>query len=267
MTIRPRARDLTRLAVGRLGCTSIVAQSSNGTVYHARNQDYPLRFAKTTIEVDFYRGGSRLYTSTIFAGSEDISGSALRAGGWSFSINERKYTDTNTPAALERTLAVAAAGGLPAIVVARMAMEKSGAQQLSTYASALQYLSSTPLLIPNFFALAGTRSGEGAILTRDPEAGKAEVVALGTAQLGGESWFVAVTNSDITIQPNFSNPDSRIAATLTHMKAVGAANVDLQALWDVLSKPPVFASDTLHTELMLPASGEYTTRLRVHQLQ
>ena len=148
-----------------------------------------------------------------------------------------------------------------------MAMEKSGAQQLSTYASALQYLSSTPLLIPNFFALAGTRSGEGAILTRDPEAGKAEVVALGTAQLGGESWFVAVTNSDITIQPNFSNPDSRIAATLTHMKAVGAANVDLQALWDVLSKPPVFASDTLHTELMLPASGEYTTRLRVHQLQ
>jgi hypothetical protein len=56
-------------------------------------------------------------------------------------------------------------------------------------------LSSTPLLIPNFFALAGTRSGEGAILTRDPEAGKAEVVALGTAQLGGESWFVAVTRN------------------------------------------------------------------------
>ena len=35
------------------------------------------------------------------------------------------------------------------------------------------------------------------------------------------------------------------------------------ALWAVLSAPPEFAEDTLHTDLMVPAWGEYRTRLRV----
>ena len=40
--------------------------------------------------------------------------------------------------------------------------------------------------------------------------------------------------------------------------------VSLDALWGVLSTPPVFAASTLHTELMEAATGHYYTALRNH---
>ncbi len=40
------------------GCTSIVAQNSNGSIVHARNQDYSMPgLDNITITVDFTRGG------------------------------------------------------------------------------------------------------------------------------------------------------------------------------------------------------------------
>ena len=43
-------------------CTSIVAQRSNGTIYHGRNLDYGIPgLQNLTIEVDFVSDGQVLY--------------------------------------------------------------------------------------------------------------------------------------------------------------------------------------------------------------
>ena len=262
-------------------CTSIVAQRANGTVYHARNQDYPAKFAATTIQLDFVRGNNKIYTATNFAGCVGLSGSAVRLGGaragaWSWSINERDDPQSNTPAALARTPAAARAGGLPATFVARLAMEGApgarGRPAARDYAEALGRLANDTLLIPQYFIVAGTTPGAGAVVTRDRfgdghgSPTRAAVSPLGAAQpCGGRPYFVAVTNTDLwdasicTADPR----DSRIANTIKLMSALGAGNVDLAALWRVLSTPPEFADDTLHTDAMVPAWGQYETRLRV----
>ena len=73
-------------------CTSIVAQRSNGTIYHARNQDHPRSYLGTTVQVDFVKGGALRYTATQFAGTVGMTGSALLPGKWSWSINSRRIT-------------------------------------------------------------------------------------------------------------------------------------------------------------------------------
>ena len=93
---------------------------------------------------------------------------------------------------------------------------------------------------------------------------RAAVARLGTAQpCGGAPYFVAVTNTDLWDASICTGDADRIANTLKLMGALGAGNVDLAALWTVLSTPPEFADTTLHTDAMVPAFGQYETRLRV----
>lgn len=237
--------------LGAIGCTSIVAQRSNGTVYHARNQDYPSMFANITIDVSFVRGEDALYEATMFAGSVGLSGSAQSSHGWSYSINWRG--DTLPGSAYDRALAAARNGAVSAVVAARIAMDAG-----LKFPAALSNLTSAPLISPIYYTLAGPQSGDGAVVSRN-RTGAVDVLQLGRAQDGGAPWFVLQTNDDNWRPPN----DDRRAAGLKSMLALGADDVDLAALWTVLSTPPVFASDTLHTELMVPAWGQYVTKLHI----
>ena len=71
------------------GCTSIVAQNTNGSIMHARNQDYSMPgLANITITVDFTRGGKIAYTGNTFVGYIGLP-TAMRPGGWSVSCDAR----------------------------------------------------------------------------------------------------------------------------------------------------------------------------------
>lgn len=43
---------------------------------------------------------------------------------------------------------------------------------------------------------------------------------------------------------------------------VGADRIDLLEMWNVLSTPPTFNANTIHTDLISPAWGEYRTYKR-----
>lgn len=49
-------------------CTSLVAQRSNGTVYIARNQDYPPPFSLLMVHAIFQRANKTVYQGTTYAG-------------------------------------------------------------------------------------------------------------------------------------------------------------------------------------------------------
>ena len=51
-------------------CTSIVAQASNGSIFHGRNLDYNMVgfLRNMTITVDFTRSGKTIYTGSTYAG-------------------------------------------------------------------------------------------------------------------------------------------------------------------------------------------------------
>lgn len=307
------ARDAARRLVADVRrlkeCTSIVAQRSNGTVYHARNQgesatagarvyrsrgckcvearctvltscaaaslacvhpastsppsdpgivtgptaaDYPTYMESFVIHVDFMRGGTLAYTATSFAGFVGIGGTAMAPGAWSWSINER---DDDLPGSvLNRSVAAATAGGHLACLLARKTFDAG-----VSYAGLLQTLSTQPLINWVYYTIAGASAGQGAVITRNRTTA-ANVLPLGTAQMGGQSWYVLQTNDD-----NWKPPlDKRRQTGLDAMNAAGPASFNLTTMFAVLSVPPVYNADTIHTELVAPAWGEYITLLRVH---
>ena len=113
---------------------------------------------------------------------------------------------------------------------------------------------------PQLALLSGCASGEGAIITRERLGDGGGIVRLGTPQpFGGEPYFLVVTNTDLDAQ----DPDGRRTKTIAMIAALGEEGVDLDNLWTVLSTPPQFNEQTLHTEAMAPAWLEYRTFLRV----
>ena len=70
-------------------CTSIAAQNANGTVYLARNQDYPTLFSPVEYDAIYTRGGKEVYRGTSFIGTVGIETGFVK-GVFGVSINARE---------------------------------------------------------------------------------------------------------------------------------------------------------------------------------
>jgi len=103
-------------------CTSIVAQRSNGTVFLARNQDYPPPFTLVMIHAVFTRGGKKMYEGTGYAGTIGLA-TGFVAGGWAASLNARGYALKGKPEGLAAALEAARKGAQIAPIFVRQAMD------------------------------------------------------------------------------------------------------------------------------------------------
>lgn len=244
-------------------CTSLVAQRSNGTVYIARNQDYPPPFTLIMIHAIFQRANKTVYQGTTYAGTIGLSTAAVFSpgSGWAVSIDARGFPGQNTPEGEASALAAANRGAAIFPILTRQACEYS-----SNYTSALAFLSSKEMIATGYFIVAGANSGEGAIVTRNSSGNTTDLLRLfdKVRDEGGGDWYVAQSNTDHwkpePIYP-LTNVTRRGTATKA-LDAIGPANIDLLGLWDVLDIYPVFNLATIHTDIISVAWGEYKTYKR-----
>jgi hypothetical protein len=278
-------------------CTSVVAQDSNGTVYLARNMDYPDPFTLIMVHAVFTRGGRTVYEGTTFAGTVGLS-TGFVPGKWAVSENARDNPGHGTAGALAEGVSAAKAGAPDFTIFIRQAMdellmppfpERSGsgnttetateraagtAGPTAGYQEALKFYSEKPLIVAGYITLAGTQPGEGAVITRN---GTNTTVAVGhqfpdsdvfallsrpadqPAGAGG-TWYVAETNVDHWTHDALIF-NRRLTAT-TALEGLGQDRVDLTQLWGVLSTYPVYNFATIHTDLTCPARREYRSYKR-----
>jgi hypothetical protein len=77
-------------------CAAMLARSSDGTVYHARNVDFynPETARNNTLYIGrFLRNGEYLFDSMMFANDVGVS-TSFKSGKFSISINQRTPTLT-----------------------------------------------------------------------------------------------------------------------------------------------------------------------------
>lgn len=181
----------------RSACTSTLVAGSGGRVLHGRSLDYEPRtaMAKTTVEVQFTRGGEVQYTCL----HPLVYPTALqwitcqRPGQMSLSVNARsrgRWMETNiTFQELLRRIAVPGNMLLGEVAVAAM--------DASTYLGALDVLTSAPVVSSNYFVLAGAGPNQGALVTRFGNHSTSDVWAIGSGASDGQtSWMRAQTNVD-----------------------------------------------------------------------
>ncbi len=241
------------------GCTSIIAQKyDNSSILHARNYDMSLSIlSEILIQLEFVKNGKVLYKGNGFAGYIGLT-TAMHPGSFSISANSRfqggifgKYNFFQKMNYFD-IIKAAKNGGKPIGVFVRSLVEKT-----NTYLDVINILKKQILINIGYYIIAGTKYGEGAIVTRDRfgidnSHGKEE----GIWELSSpKKWWRLETNFDHW----WLAFDRRRYVANEKMKEIGYKNVDLNTMKEVLETKPVLASDTIFTTLMNPKTGEYTT--------
>jgi len=253
--------------VATRSCTGIVAQHSNGTIMHARNQDYPPPFSALQYDGTFMKGDKVLFRATNFAGIVGVGGTCMVPGKFSISINARD--DCIACRRTESACIADAAAGLDTFpLLQRRACERGG-----DFHDTVDFVATRPMISPGYFIMAGVAPGEGAVITHNATGNGTDVLRLAQGWPEGSPWFLSQTNFDHwnnAPHPQFYGNDHRQESAIKLMERIGPEAVDFVTLWDVMSDrgfstgvwPGVFNPETIHTELIVPATGEYHTYMR-----
>ena len=231
-------------------CTSIVAQTLNGTIYHGRNLDYnfPDLLRDMTVIVDFQQGGQTVYTGTTFAGLVGLA-TAQKPHAYTISVNERDAGNwwMNAFEAL-----VAGTHGITFLLVRDTVTDKE-----MDFDSAVNSLANSQLIAPSYIIVGGTKPGEGVVITRDRTAAK----DLWRMDPDNGHWYLVETNYDHWLPPPAG--DDRRDPAIKAMDGTTRTGLNATSLYKVLSTPPVLNSGTTYTAVMSAAIPDvYNTWVR-----
>ncbi|KAK3538947.1 hypothetical protein QTP86_023550 [Hemibagrus guttatus] len=145
-------------------CTSIVAQGTNGNIYHGRNLDYPHSVLKNvTINVQFIKNGEVTYDlhivayrGTTFAGYVGLV-TGQSKNKFTVTANQRDkghWWDNVISAFLLKNS--------PVSWLVRETLEEA-----SDFLSAVIQLAKVPIIADVYYIVGGAYPGEGVVITRD----------------------------------------------------------------------------------------------------
>ncbi|EGD72101.1 Asah1 protein [Salpingoeca rosetta] len=241
------------------GCTSIVAQNSEGNVFHARNLDFGLGFgwdkANETwalteklrpllFNARVVRNGNTLFNATYYAGFVGLL-TGMKTGGFSISVDTR--FDNSFWKGLIDFFKGDHSGHFVAFTT-RSVMENN-----ATYADALKALTSAKMVGPSYMILGGAEAKQGAIITRSSN----ESLHLWTLEndLHNKHFYVLETNYDNWVEPPFF--DDRRHPAEACLDQLGASGMGFAGLYNTLSAQPNLNLLTTYTTLMHVATGRF----------
>jgi len=236
-------------------CTSIIAQSTDGKIYHARNLDFwaGMGFTDTlkdlAVMLDFQKGGKTVFTSVSFAGMVGVL-SGFKNGDFSVTVDTRFYPGGIVQLFYEIIAAIEENNSSLVTFLLRDVFENE-----NNYDSALSNLINGQLIADVYYIIGGASAGQGAVISRN-RTGADDVWVLQYPQ----RWYEVETNYDHwEPAPWF---DDRIDPANNAMNVMGLDNLSLQNLFEVLTLKPVFNIQTTYTILSCPATGEFQAYTR-----
>jgi len=226
-------------------CTSIVAQTIDDKILHARNQDFPVVLRNDTVNLLYVDADNNtLYESTTFFGYVGVP-TGIKFGA--FSITDDARYDIY---GLENWLDIGRTYFPSGWLIRECLLYDD------TFDACVHRLSTVRIQAPIYYIIAGTDgSGNGAVITRNQTTvngpnGSDDVLFLNASQHG---WYLVETNFDWWKKPG----DTRRESAIKMLDSVGQENVSFEALYEILSTPPVLATDTVYTIQMAPSNRTY----------
>lgn len=245
-------------------CTSVIAESPTGKLYHARNLDFGLfmgwdvknrtwfiteKLRPAIVNLNWQRGGKTVFRSVNYAGYVGIL-TGISPGKFTLTMNERFKLDGGYIGIIE--LIVSGKGTWMGFLT-RAVME-----QAQSYSEARQMLMAKQMIAPAYFILGGNQSGEACVITRNRELNGTDVWHMSDKGAGG--WYILETNYDHWEAPLFV--DDRRTPANRCMRNMTQTGVGIAGLFDVLSSKPVLNKLTSYTALMQVNSGHLETWLQ-----
>jgi len=246
-------------------CTSIVANSADGNVYHARNLDFGQlfiwdqfvsawqlsdRLKKVTVNYRYIRSSQNnavVFMGTTFAGHAGVI-TAMKPHKFTLSMNAKVKPD------LSKVLQWLS-GTEPGMHFAMWA-EREVMEVADSYDEARQYLSNIPQLAGCYYIIGGPNPGEGVIMVRNETGVEMEHEIKDTPG----NWFVLQTNYDPGKKTLYL--DDRQTPGENCMNNMTQLGVGKEGLWRVLKSPPNLNKTTVHMVIMSLTLGIYETYIQ-----
>jgi len=231
-------------------CTSILKSDSNGNVLHCRTMDWDMpALKKLTIEVEFQRGGNPVFYGTTWAGYVGVL-TGMRPSAYTVAVNFRR-TEKGT---FWQNIKQSLSKGWPIGFLVRQVLDED-----STFLKAVGSLSSSKLISPCYFTMAGSGKNEGVIITRDRE--------------HEENRWTLSEHGDI-VQPNIdhwsSDPQFNIIWSIERRDWTRSCfkemelkniNADFSVMRDILQQYPCWNDETIYATFMCPKQFYYASYL------
>ncbi|XP_046853334.1 acid ceramidase-like [Xenia sp. Carnegie-2017] len=238
-------------------CTSIVAQTPGGKIFHARNLDFglflgwdvtnntwslPEVLRPLVRNFYFQRSGKTAYVATGFTGFVGAV-NGVKQGVFSLTMNERFKINGGFVGILEWILGNREAKWTT--FLARDVLESS-----SSFEMAYNALSNKKILAPCYYILGGNSTGQGVVITRD-RTRSIHPMRMKQTEAG---WYVLQTNYDHWEAPLII--DDRRTPGKKCMNDMTQKNVGFKGLYNVMSTVPVLNELTSYTVLMQVNTGK-----------
>jgi len=237
-------------------CTAIIAQDDKGHVLHGHNLDTAAnwnftsgqwdiaeKLRRITMNLRFTKNGKVIFNTSTYVGYVGVF-EGMKAGAFSVSINTR--FDASLYSTLIRWITNQDRSGHFAAQQVRDALTED-----ATYADAVKRLNSTKILGPGYIAVAGTKAGEGTIMSRSASDSYG-FWTLGDELAKGKNYMVQ-TNWDHWLPDPFF--DKRRVPCEKCMYDLPASALDFQQLFEVLSAKPTRNKMTCHSTLFSAREG------------
>lgn len=228
-------------------CTSFVASTPEGEIYHGRNLDWNLQdsLKEFIINVDYTRNGKVVFQGTTIVGFVGIL-HAVKEKGFAWSMDARRKGGSIPFNALE---AMMAEGARTPEQHARAVFESA---DITKYDAAVSALGSAPIVNPAYYIVSGTKVPEGTVLARSRE-GVAKHWDMQDTVAGQQTWYTGITNYDLDHQPPPS--DDRSTPLTENLNAMAGQDFGETEVWKILETWPTFNQHTDITMVAKPASG------------
>uniref|UniRef100_A0A8D2Q848 Acid ceramidase n=2 Tax=Varanus komodoensis TaxID=61221 RepID=A0A8D2Q848_VARKO len=244
-------------------CTSIIAENTNGTLFHARNLDFGLflgwdvqnsswdvtqKLKPLMVSLDFQRNNKTVFKSSSIAGYVGMI-TGMKPGIFTLTLNERFSLDGGYIGVFEWV--IGQRDGWWMSFLTRSVLENN-----TSYEAAKDRLANTKLLAPAYFILGGNKSEEGCIITRS----RAAALDIWNLNLKKGIWYVVETNYDHWKDPFIL--DDRRHPAMRCLNQTKQEQMTVSAMYNVLSTKPILNKLTVSTTLMEVSKAHIETYLR-----
>jgi len=239
--------------------TSIVAQTKDGTILHARNMDFFYGMAFTEglklmcYQADYQKGGKTFFHATTFAGYVGVL-SGMKPKSFSISIDTRFYPEGVYEVFYEIIAAIVERNASLVSFLTREVLERE-----NNFEAAVENLSNDELIADVYYIVGGVSKNQGAVISRN-RINATDVWILDDTE---GRWYEVETNYDHWTTPPFY--DNRVTPANEAMDEMGQNNLSLDGMMQVLSVKPVLNLQTTFTTLACSADGTYRSYTRYCQ--
>lgn len=245
-----------------MGCTSALLADSEGCVRLARTLDWDILPLKAlSIHVDFYRGGRLAWQATSFKGyCGCLTGMRSFPEPYAAAVNWRGSADEETERGEKEENGDKGGkegeengeGNLSSQWPIGFFVRHALQERCDSYGAFVELLAATPLMAPCYVVVAGSRNGEGAVLTKDE--GRAGLHAWRQqARVGAVVVQANVDSATVWEHYDITGSIERCRFVREHTNPLAP---DKQVL-EVLLRSPVCDDDTLSITIACPRMDRY----------